>query len=557
MPRSKKRKSTRKDTESDESDEEENDVVIGPRKSRKRAQAVVDTSVSQESAPQTTQDTPSKRSKAWGHAEIPAGFKKRSRLGPEYQVSSYWLEQIGNWQVSGNDSTYYPEPSREEREIILGDGPIGKRLELLCEKLRQYETKPENLLKDQTNGILSIGSNGGINGTGQQQKQQQEQRLPQIRWELVPLRDNPGVRINLPIGEITTLGRTRETQLRDVRLSRAHAQIEVSTDGRTLTLKTLYSHKQDGVVRVNDIPKALNATASIVAGDILSLWFNDYAYRLDSINLSTSTSDQSGNNIQGKGPHLPQPLNTKTANKDQHPSLMNELETKKTNKPIKLEDAHIIRAPMGIKVHDGICNEKITRQEPGVDLELIIFKNFCAHRTKNNDLNYTFIPPSSDDQAYHRLRQLLLDYKKNFVRAAREIQVAPGDLIFFYYSYFKPRFDHYETFKHSSQLLTRGVDDDNGIAFEFGVPDDGNADECNICRGGGELLCCDSCERAFHLSCVHLDQVPRGDWNCPVCLADVEKSTTNESNTPTHQRKRSSEGDDDDFVRSTVKHHKK
>ncbi|OWZ10585.1 hypothetical protein PHMEG_00016548 [Phytophthora megakarya] len=42
---------------------------------------------------------------------------------------------------------------------------------------------------------------------------------------------------------------------------------------------------------------------------------------------------------------------------------------------------------------------------------------------------------------------------------------------------------------------------------------------CEICLKGGKLLCCDGCERAYHLNCVRpaLLDVPEGDWFCSHC----------------------------------------
>ncbi|XP_056455086.1 transcription intermediary factor 1-alpha-like [Gadus chalcogrammus] len=42
---------------------------------------------------------------------------------------------------------------------------------------------------------------------------------------------------------------------------------------------------------------------------------------------------------------------------------------------------------------------------------------------------------------------------------------------------------------------------------------------CAVCRGGGELLCCDKCPKVFHLAC-HVPSLPRspsGSWLCSLC----------------------------------------
>ena len=44
-------------------------------------------------------------------------------------------------------------------------------------------------------------------------------------------------------------------------------------------------------------------------------------------------------------------------------------------------------------------------------------------------------------------------------------------------------------------------------------------DVCEVCDGSGELLCCDTCNLAYHLTCLSppLDSVPNGTWVCPKC----------------------------------------
>ncbi|CAN6199078.1 unnamed protein product [Urochloa humidicola] len=48
---------------------------------------------------------------------------------------------------------------------------------------------------------------------------------------------------------------------------------------------------------------------------------------------------------------------------------------------------------------------------------------------------------------------------------------------------------------------------------------DGYFYECVICDLGGNLLCCDSCPRVYHLECLNppLKRPPPGKWQCPKC----------------------------------------
>ncbi|XP_065070724.1 E3 ubiquitin-protein ligase TRIM33-like isoform X1 [Rhopilema esculentum] len=47
----------------------------------------------------------------------------------------------------------------------------------------------------------------------------------------------------------------------------------------------------------------------------------------------------------------------------------------------------------------------------------------------------------------------------------------------------------------------------------------GNDDYCAVCRNGGELLCCDTCPRVFHLQChvPSLTTLPSDSWSCGMC----------------------------------------
>ncbi|XP_038145271.1 autoimmune regulator [Cyprinodon tularosa] len=56
-----------------------------------------------------------------------------------------------------------------------------------------------------------------------------------------------------------------------------------------------------------------------------------------------------------------------------------------------------------------------------------------------------------------------------------------------------------------------------------------NDDECAVCKDGGELICCDWCPRAFHLTCLNppLTSIPSGSWKCEGCYGlRVKKETS-------------------------------
>lgn len=54
---------------------------------------------------------------------------------------------------------------------------------------------------------------------------------------------------------------------------------------------------------------------------------------------------------------------------------------------------------------------------------------------------------------------------------------------------------------------------------------------CLVCGRGDEedrLLLCDGCDDSYHTFCLipPLQEVPKGDWRCPKCVAEVKKKST-------------------------------
>ena len=74
-----------------------------------------------------------------------------------------------------------------------------------------------------------------------------------------------------------------------------------------------------------------------------------------------------------------------------------------------------------------------------------------------------------------------------------------------------------------------------------------NRDHCNVCKDGGELICCDNCPRSFHIEkCLQRyckkNNLPLAepsndedaDWYCPKCKPVVDKR--NQENEEKKQR---------------------
>ena len=54
---------------------------------------------------------------------------------------------------------------------------------------------------------------------------------------------------------------------------------------------------------------------------------------------------------------------------------------------------------------------------------------------------------------------------------------------------------------------------------------------CLVCGSGSaeeRLLLCDGCDDSYHIFCLipPLHEVPKGDWRCPKCLAQVSGCTS-------------------------------
>lgn len=43
-------------------------------------------------------------------------------------------------------------------------------------------------------------------------------------------------------------------------------------------------------------------------------------------------------------------------------------------------------------------------------------------------------------------------------------------------------------------------------------------DVCSVCGLGGDIVCCDDCPMGYHLQCLGLPSIPRGEWFCPACV---------------------------------------
>lgn len=428
-------------------------------------------SVSEESALPASPTTPGNTQKrvreeednnGWSKSSKKARFcvssvQRKSRVGPQYQVPTEAVQRHGALaRYKEVRRTRYPSG---RRRASASDGRETPRFGRLVARLEERAAEEEAATaprRDRGKAELS-------------------------EWSLEPVLGNAGRKVRLCRGS-NLIGRTRETQLADVKLSRRHCELEVEADD-SVYLTPLYAHSD--VISVNDATLRRDGPKRrLERGDIVKLWHGKYAYRLAS---SKSSSEQ-----RRRG----------------------------ASDACRVELATRPEECIGEPLWTPALGERALRlaeleqryAEPGAELDVLTAV----------DSGLEPRPPPKPVLASHTalkaLHKILVKHSKHFKYASLDLDCDIADLVDLYYAIFKPRYADYDKFKDDMDELHRRKAADSNER-NFVVPDDGNADECFACKKGGELLCCDNCPRAFHLDCCGLDEIPKGDWNCPECDA--------------------------------------
>ena len=105
--------------------------------------------------------------------------------------------------------------------------------------------------------------------------------------------------------------------------------------------------------------------------------------------------------------------------------------------------------------------------------------------------------PLTEEQA-ERFKSLVKSTSKSFVEIAASLGISVVSAMVHYYRIYKQT-DEYKVLKER-------------LGTEM--------DLCWMCDDGGDLLMCDTCDRAYHPECLDppLSDIPKGEWNCPLCV---------------------------------------
>ena len=179
--------------------------------------------------------------------------------------------------------------------------------------------------------------------------------------------------------------------------------------------------------------------------------------------------------------------------------------------PIKAYQAELEGQNIYSLLDDLPTNQKEIFMECLHNCNYIVGKSWDAFLVKINDLHDTGKmhgnPLSKNERKI--FDKLIWDCRKDMNKLQREMNAKTGrkhsltSVLVHYYKHFKQS-DKYCDFKERSNS---------------------QEDYCRVCGDGGTLICCDSCDAAYHLHCLDppLTEIPEGKWNCPKCKKQMSR----------------------------------
>uniref|UniRef100_A0A7S4VXZ5 PHD-type domain-containing protein n=1 Tax=Ditylum brightwellii TaxID=49249 RepID=A0A7S4VXZ5_9STRA len=102
---------------------------------------------------------------------------------------------------------------------------------------------------------------------------------------------------------------------------------------------------------------------------------------------------------------------------------------------------------------------------------------------------------------------LTLDSRKDLHTVSKKMGKSMNNCL----TYYLGKYKHSDGYRFTKEICVQEREDKKSR---------GNAEACAVCKEGGNLLICDTCEFGFHLDCVRppLLNIPEGNWDCDDCL---------------------------------------
>jgi len=110
-----------------------------------------------------------------------------------------------------------------------------------------------------------------------------------------------------------------------------------------------------------------------------------------------------------------------------------------------------------------------------------------------------------EKECFHRL---ILSTRKEMRKVAKSMGKSMNECLAYYFNAYKFTADYV--------ALKRVMAKERGRQENQSSP---GVNSCELCDGGGELICCGGCEKLYHLKCIipPIDSIPKGEWHCDHC----------------------------------------